>query len=115
MTGRKMIEASEGEPLENGNTHWHLVRGVPVVFIATMTVYAFINAVVGGWYASAMNSRIDALEKLQAQMSAASIVASASAASQGERTARLEEKVIAVQATASRIEALLTPVKTRDR
>jgi carbon starvation protein CstA len=115
MAGRKMVETSEDEPLENGNSHWHLVRGVPVVFIATMTVYAFINAVVGGWYASAMNSRIDALEKLQAQMSAASIVASAAASSQGERLARLEEKVVSVQATASRIETILTPVKTRDR
>jgi hypothetical protein len=76
---------------------WHVVKGIPIAFIVTMTVYALINGGVGIWYASAMNSRIDAVEKMQANM-----------APQGERLTRLEEKVVAVQATANRIETLLT-------
>jgi hypothetical protein len=103
----------DDEPLGNGEAQWHIVRGVPIVFILTMTVYALVNGGVGIWYASAMNSRIDSLEKIQAQMAASATAANTAAVSQGERLARLEEKVVSVQATASRIESLLTPVKTR--
>jgi carbon starvation protein CstA len=101
MARRKDVDASE-EPLGNGNSRWHLVRGIPIVFILTMTVYAIVNAVGAGWYASAMNSRLDAIEKIQTAM-----------APQAERLTRVEEKLVAVQATASRIEAIVSTGKTR--
>jgi hypothetical protein len=97
MPPRKRSVVDGSEPSGGDDEHWRILKGIPIAFIVTMTVYAVINLGVGVWYASAMNSRIDAVEKMQA-----------ATAPQGERLTRLEEKVVAVQATANRIETLLT-------
>lgn len=89
---------------ENGNApdRWHLNRGIPVVWIIGSFVIAAAQFTGFVWYASQFNTRVDIIEKAQAL-----------SAPQGERLTRLEEKVVAVQATANRIEALLTTVKPR--
>jgi hypothetical protein len=76
---------------------WHITRGVPLALIFTM-IAMFSGQTVGAiWYLSHLDSRVEVLEKAQ-------LIAQP----QGERLARLEEKVVAVQATANRIEGLLT-------
>lgn len=76
---------------------WHVNRGIPVVWLigSLMIGVAQFGGLV--WYASQFNTRVDIIEKTQALMQP-----------QGERLTRLEEKVVAVQATANRIEQLLT-------
>jgi hypothetical protein len=93
--------ADIGDPYPN-ERRWHITRGVPLALIFTIASM-FIGQTVGGiWYFSHLDSRVDTLEKAQ-------IVAQPNA----ERLTRVEEKLVAVQATTSRIEALLTPVKVR--
>lgn len=87
---------------DEGPNRWHVNRGVPVVWLigtVILTAAQFAGLV---WYASQFNTRVDVMEK------AMTVVAP-----QGERLTRLEEKVVAVQATANRIEALLTMEKRR--
>ena len=94
-TSRKMTEFSD-----NGSSkldrEWHLNKGIPVVWLLGSLVIGF--AQFGGlvWYASQFNTRVDIVEKTVALI-----------APQGERLTRLEEKLVAVQATTNRIEALL--------
>jgi hypothetical protein len=90
-----MTEFSDnGPPVES---HWHLNRGIPVVWLIGSILIGL--AQFGGlvWYASAFNTRVDVVEKTVALI-----------APQGERLTRLEEKVGALQATANRIETILT-------
>jgi hypothetical protein len=88
-----MAEPSDSYPLEK---RWHITRGVPLALIFTV-VAMFIGQTVGGvWYFSHLDSRVDMLERAQILSQP-----------QGERLTRLEEKVVAVQATANRIESLL--------
>lgn len=84
------------EPLGNGDRRWHLSRGIPVAFIVSMLIYFIAQAGLFGWWASAMNSRVEAVEKAQV-----------SSAPQGERLTRVEEKLVAVQTGITDIKALL--------
>lgn len=96
---RPVAETGDSYPLER---KWHITRGVPLALIWTV-VAMFLGQSAGALvYFSRLDSRVEVVEKAQLL-----------AAPQGERLARVEEKLIAVQATASRIESLLTPVKTR--
>ena len=90
---------------DNGNgraEHWHVNRGIPVVWLVSSLLIGL--AQFGGlvWYASQFNTRVDIVEKTVALI-----------APQGERLTRLEEKLVAVQGTTNRIEALLTTGKNR--
>ena len=91
-----------GDDESGAPDRWHVNRGIPIVWIIGSLFIGL--AQFGGfvWYASQFNTRVDIIEKAQAL-----------SAPQGERLTRLEEKVVAVQATANRIEALLTTVKPR--
>jgi septal ring factor EnvC (AmiA/AmiB activator) len=101
---RKLPVDGSDEPLGNHEKRWHIVRGVPLAFIFTMTVYALVNGGAGIWVASAMNSRIDQLEKIQAAM-----------APQGERLTRVEEQLKGLKEGIADIKSdtktLLTQVK----
>lgn len=92
---------------------WHLNLGVPVVWIVGSLVIGLIQ--LGGviWYASQFNSRVSSVEIAQVASSQIIEKVQATATAQGNQLVRLDERVIALQATASRIESLLTPVKTR--
>lgn len=81
---------------------WHVNRGIPIVWLVGSLFIGL--AQFGGliWYASQFNTRVDVIEKTQALM-----------APQGERLTRLEEKLVAVQATTNRIESLLTKPVSR--
>lgn len=96
---KKLAETGDSYPLER---RWHITRGVPLALIFTV-ISMFVGQTVGGvWYFSHLDSRVDVIEKAQML-----------AQPQGERLTRLEEKLVAVQATTNRIEALLTQGKTR--
>lgn len=84
------------EPLGSGDSRWHLSRGIPVAFIVSMLVYFIAQAGLFGWWASAMNSRVEAVEKAQV-----------TTAPQGERLTRVEERLTAVQTGITDIKALL--------
>lgn len=101
MTEPKMD--GEDEPLGNGDRHWHVSRGIPVAFIVSMLIYFIAQAGLFGWWASAMNYRVEAVEKSQV-----------SSAPQGERLTRVEERLTAVQTGITDIKALLqAPGKVR--
>lgn len=101
MTERGDTESDE--PLGNGDRHWHVSRGIPVAFIVSMLIYFIAQAGLFGWWASAMNYRVEAVEKSQV-----------SAAPQGERLTRVEERLTAVQTGITDIKALLqAPGKVR--
>lgn len=93
-----MTEFSDNSP--DTSERWHVNRGIPVVWLIGSLAIGF--AQFGGlvWYASQFNTRVDIIEKTQALMQP-----------QGERLTRLEEKLVAVQATTNRIETLLTTGK----
>lgn len=79
---------------------WHVNRGIPVVWLIGSLFIGL--AQYGGliWFASQFNTRVDIVEHTVALI-----------APQGERLTRLEEKLVAVQATTNRIETLLTTAK----
>lgn len=89
-------ETDEDEPLGNGDSHWHVSRGIPVAFIVTMLVMFVSQITMGAWFASSMVSRVEHVERAQMQ-----------AAPQGERLTRVEEKLVAVQTGITDIKALL--------
>ncbi len=92
---RAMTDLDDGE---NGSQkHWHVSRNIPVAFIVTMVIYAVVQTATAAWFASAMNFRVETLEKAQVI-----------AAPQGERITRVEEKLISIDKGVTRIEALLT-------
>lgn len=81
---------SHGEPpVEDdgkADEHWHVNRGIPVVFMLSMLFYVGTQIAIGAWFASSMTSRVEQIERAQMQM-----------APQGERLTRVEEKLVAVQ------------------
>ena len=105
MPRRKVAETGDLYPMEK---HWHISRGIPLGLIFSLASFFLLQT--GGviWFFAHQDSRIDAVEKVQAAASAIGDKLQAGTAAQGERLARLEEKVVSVQATANRIEALLT-------
>lgn len=87
-----------GDGIDNGSDHqWHVNRGIPVVFIISMLVYAIAQSALFGWYASAIDKRVEAVERTQAVNFPIP-----------ERLTRVEEKLVSVQSGVTRIEALLT-------
>src|ERR1700742_1630288 len=101
MAVRKRRVADSGEslyPLEL-ERKWHVTRGIPLALIFTV-VTLFLGQTIGGvWYFAHQDSRLDAVEKVQ--ISAATIGEKLQAASavQQVETAKLGEKVVAVQAS----------------
>jgi hypothetical protein len=105
MARRKVAETGDRYPLEK---HWHISRGIPIALIVTV-IGMFIGQTIGGvWYVSHLDSRVDAVEKVQITASAIVEKVQAATATQNIETAKLGEKVVAVQASVNRIEALLT-------
>ncbi len=111
MTRRKPVTEIIDD--DERSERWHVNRGIPVVWLISSLVIGF--AQFGGlvWYASQFNTRVEFVEKGQTMATALAEKIQAASALQNERLTRLEEKVVAVQASTGRIEALLTPVKTR--
>jgi hypothetical protein len=93
--------------------HWHISRGIPLGLIFSLLSFFLLQT--GGviWFFAHQDSRIDAVEHIQITASAIGDKLQASSAQQGIQTARLEEKVVSIQATVNRIEALLTPPRTK--
>lgn len=102
---RKMAETGDLYPNEK---HWHISRGIPLGLI--FSLLAFLTVQSGGalWYFAHQDSRLDAVEKVQITATAIVEKVQAATASQNVETAKLGEKVVAVQASVNRIEALLT-------
>jgi hypothetical protein len=95
MTRRKVTDSNGGDGKYPDK--WHVNRGVPVAFIISMLLYAIVQSALFGWYSSAIDKRVEAVEKAQVMM-----------APQGERITRVEEKLISIDKGVTRIEALLT-------
>lgn len=81
---------------------WHVTRGIPLAFIITMIIFTVGQTATAAWFASAMNYRVEAIEKAQLLMSP-----------QGERLTRVEEKLEGVKAGITDIKALLTAQDSR--
>lgn len=92
---REEIDVDDDE-LGNGDRHWHVSRGIPVAFIISMAIFLIGQTAGAAWFASAMASRVDAVERTQIQM-----------APQGERLTRVEERLTAVQTGITDIKAIL--------
>lgn len=112
MTRRKtpVTDIADRYPLEK---RWHVSRGIPLGLIFSLASFFLLQT--GGviWFFAHQDSRIDAVEKVQVVATSIGQKLQESSAAQGVQTARLEEKVVSIQASVNRIEALLTPVKTR--
>lgn len=102
MMVKKRLNEDTGE--KGDDKHWHLSRGIPVAFIASMLIYAIAQTATAAWFASGINYRVEAVERAQVQM-----------APQGERLTRVEEKLEGVKAGIGDIKALLTAQDLRDR
>ena len=97
-----------GESLYPDEQRWHVTRGVPLALIFTV-VTLFLGQTIGGvWYFAHQDSRLDAVEKVQLTAASIGEKLQAASASQQIETAKLGEKVVSVQASVNRIEALLT-------
>lgn len=103
MTKRKPVQDPDIEADED-DERWHVSRGIPVAFIISMLVYAIAQTATAAWFASAMNYRVEAIEKAQIQMSP-----------QGERLTRVEEKLEGVKSGITDIKALLTAQDSRSK
>jgi hypothetical protein len=94
---------------DNGRdySHWHINKGIPVVWLIGSVLIGF--AQFGGlvWYVSQFNTRFENAEKIQTTTTSLVEKLQTAIASQNIETAKLGEKVVAVQAATSRIEALL--------
>ena len=107
---RKKEVPAVGDEYPN-REYWHVTKGIPLALILTV-IGVFIGQTVGGiWYISHLDSRVDNEEKAQLITTSVIKELQLGSSTQGERMARLEEKVVSVQATANRIEALLTSGK----
>lgn len=106
MTRRKAVaETGDMYPLEK---KWHISRGIPLGLIFTLLSCFLAQTGTALWFFAHQDSRLEAVEKVQAVATALVDKIQASSSAQGVQTARLEEKVVAVQASVNRIEALLT-------
>lgn len=107
-----MADMGDRYPFEK---HWHISRGIPLGLIFSLASFFLLQT--GGviWFFAHQDSRIEAVEKVQIAASVIGDKLQANTIMQGERLTRLEEKVVAVQATASRIEAILTTAKPSQR
>lgn len=104
---KNVVDTGDESENEERDKHWHLSRSVPVAFIAAMLIYAIAQTATAAWFASAMNFRVDAVEKAQAL-----IVPTAT--SQGERLTRVEEKLEGVKAGITDIKTILTAQDNRN-
>jgi hypothetical protein len=102
---RKMAETGDAYPLEK---HWHISRGIPLGLIFSLLGFFAIQSGTAVWFFAHQDSRIDAVEKVQATATSIGEKLQAATAAQNVETAKLGEKVVAVQASVNRIEQLLT-------
>lgn len=112
MARRKSVTDIGDEDFESGK--WHLNRGIPVVWIIGSLAIGIMQIGVFIWYASQFSARVEIVEKTQVSSTALVDNLRTALTAQNVETAKLGEKVVAVQATANRIEALLT-VQNRPR
>lgn len=105
MPRRKVAETGDQYPLEK---HWHVSRGIPLALILTFVGTLLIQSIGVVWFFAQQDSRIGAVEKIQITATAIGEKLQATTAAQNVETAKLGEKVVAVQASVNRIEALLT-------
>ncbi len=96
-----------------GPEHWHLNKGIPIVWLIGSILIGMGQVAILVWYVSQFNTRFENSEKIQATTTLVVEKLQAAIASQNVETAKLGEKLVAVQATTNRIEQLLTAVKTR--
>lgn len=102
---RKMAETGDLYPLEK---RWHISRGIPLGLIFTLLGCFLAQTGTALWFFAHQDSRLEAVEKVQAVATALVERVQTANTAQGVQTARLEEKVVAIQASVNRIEALLT-------
>jgi hypothetical protein len=102
---RKVAETGDAYPLEK---HWHISRGIPLGLIFSLLGFLTLQSAGAVWYFAHQDSRLDAVEKVQITATAIVEKVQAATATQNVETAKLGEKVVAVQASVNRIEALLT-------
>ena len=105
---KKMVDVGDEYESQERDSHWHVSRSVPLAFIITMIAFTLAQTGTAAWFASAMNFRVDAIEKAQAALLP-------TASTQGERLTRLEEKVESVKSGITDIKTLLTAQDNRDR
>lgn len=105
MTRRKVAETGDMYPLEK---NWHISRGIPLGLIFTLLGCFLAQTGTALWFFAHQDSRLEAVEKVQVVATALVDKMQANSSAQGVQTARLEEKVVAIQASVNRIEALLT-------
>ncbi len=98
-----------------GPEQWHLNKGIPIVWLVGSMVIGM--AQFGGlvWYVSQFNTRFENAEKIQTTTTALVEKLQTAISSQNVETAKLGEKVVAVQAAISRIENLLTQQQVKSR
>lgn len=92
-------------PLEK---HWHISRGIPLGLIFSLASFFLLQTGGALWFFAHQDSRIDAIEKVQVVATSIGDKLQAASAIQQVETAKLGEKVVAVQASVNRIEAILT-------
>jgi hypothetical protein len=95
-----------GDDSENG--HWHLSRSIPLPFIVTMLAVTVMQTATAAWYISAMNYRVDTMEKAQ-------VILAQQVSPQGERLTRVEEKLEGVKAGIADIKIILTAQDPRNK
>lgn len=100
-----MAETGDLYPLEK---RWHISRGIPLGLIFTLLGCFLAQTGTALWFFAHQDSRLEAVEKVQAVATALVERVQTANTAQGVQTARLEEKVVAIQASVNRIEALLT-------
>lgn len=105
MTRRKVTEIGDRYPNEK---RWHISRGIPLGLIFTLLGCFLAQTGTALWFFAHQDSRLEAVEKVQAVATILVDKMQAATTAQGVQTVRLEEKVVAVQASVNRIEALLT-------
>jgi len=100
-----MDETGDQYPLEK---KWHVSRGIPLGLIFTVLACFLAQTGTALWFFAHQDSRLEAVERVQIVATSIGDKLQASSVAQGVQTARLEEKVVAVQESVNRIEALLT-------
>lgn len=113
MTRRKAM-ADIGD---DGRTeqHWHVNRGIPVMFIFSSAIYCVAQIAAFVWYASQFSMRVDAVEKVQSSAILVTEKIQAAATTQGERLTRVEEKLENVKTGIGDIKAILSAQDARTK